>query len=188
MEAGLNMSWEQFSTSRGSILILDVPKTLSLAKGDVEAPSLQISKQFQVTVVMKNINQSVTQPFSLYILSISDGLLTVDSGSGMTIQQNSVLTPMDILHASGEHGNQRPYQRPSSYFGSGDFKKSLMSGIKSLRKHHVLSTGADVANILGVPGASSAASVLHKVGFGKVHKSALKHRHARGMGLIDEDE
>ena len=40
MQGGLNMSYEQFTTSVGSIVILDVPRVLALAKGDVEAPSL----------------------------------------------------------------------------------------------------------------------------------------------------
>lgn len=185
-ESGLNLSWTEFSKTVGSVMILDLPKTLAL-QNDTEAPSLQISKQLQITAGFKNINPTNAVTFSMYILVISDGLITITDG--VTIQQNSVLSTADILNVANT--TERPYHVPESFYGSGNF-------LKSIKKGKFISKAANIADKLGVPGAKQVHEIAKIAGVGltgsaltggrSMSKSALKSRMVKGRGFEQEYE
>ena len=190
-EQGYNKSWTQWSSTTGSVMIMDLARNMALQNSS-DAPGLQASKQLQITATFNNINKFKSLAFTVFVIVISDGLITITGNT--TIQQNSVLTREDILE-SHKNTEVTSYQAPSSYWGGNVFKK-LVHG---LRKHKVLSTGAEVADILGVPHAHTAQRLAQRAGFGLVsqnrevggrmmQKSALKRRVMHGRGLMDEDE
>jgi len=128
--SGLNMSWAQWSTYTGSVLCLDMGRSIML-KNEAEAPSLQTTKQLQIQVNYTNLN---TNPvwFYLYILVVSDGLMTIANNA--TFLQNSVLSPGDITSAK-ESGHVESWERANTFYGGGFFK-GLKKAVKKVA-HHV---------------------------------------------------
>jgi hypothetical protein len=191
-EQGYDKSWTQWSSTTGSVMILDLGRNMALQNSS-DAAGLQASKQLQITATFNNINKFKALPFTIFVIVISDGLITISGNT--TIQQNSVLTREDILNAH-QGTAVTSYHAPATYWGGNVFKK-LVHG---LRKNKVLSTGAEVASILGVPHAHNVARVARATGFGLVsqdmeggrmmRKSALKRRvmHGRGLDADEEEE
>lgn len=191
-EEGYNKSYTQWSQTTGSVMILDLARNMALQNSS-DSPGLQASKQLQINATFNNINQFKNLAFTVFVVVISDGLITIEGNT--TLQQNSVLTREDIL--SAHKGTQMTsYHAPASYWGGNVFKK-LVHG---LQKHHVISTAADVADVLGVPHAGNVRRVAQHAGFGLVsqdnevgggrmmRKSALKSRVMHGRGLDEEEE
>jgi hypothetical protein len=92
---GLQLTWNQWQGTVGSVFILDLCKNLALTKPS-EAPSITANKQLQIFVDITNINGEVVVP-TLWVAIISSGIITIESGT--TIQQSSVLTESDVLNA-----------------------------------------------------------------------------------------
>jgi hypothetical protein len=127
VNSGLNMSWPQWSKYTGSVLCLDVGRTI-LLQNPAEAPSLTATKQLQITVGITNLaSSSVT--YSLYIVTIGDGLMTISNGS--TFLQNAILSSQDIIAA--EQGPVRAWEQSNNWFG-GDFFKKIKGAASKVGK------------------------------------------------------
>ena len=96
VEAGLEMSWQQYKKYTGSIVILDLGRSLQLSNLD-EASGVAATKQLQITITFTNINSSRSINESLYIIAVSDGLMTISPGIMNT--QNSLLSAVDVINA-----------------------------------------------------------------------------------------
>lgn len=123
--SGLNMSWPQYHQYTGSIVVIDIPRTLML-KNPTEAPSVATTKQLQVTATINNINGAETVNFYFYIMVISDGLMTIEDQT--TFTQSSVLTPNDILKA--KEGPTYSWARADEWSGGSSFLSRLATKTK----------------------------------------------------------
>lgn len=160
--SGLNMSWAQWSKHTGSVLILDVGRSLML-QNENEAPSLSTTKQLQVTVQARNLNTTKAIQFTMYILAVSDGLLTVTNNT--TVLQNSVLTPGDIAMAR-ESGVAKDWETSTNFYGGSFFrklKKAAKAVASAAKKTHALST---IAALTGNPTIATTSGLLGYGGSG----------------------
>lgn len=112
--SGLNMSWTEWSKFVGSVLILDVGRSLML-NDPTEAPSLTTTKQFQMQLSVTNLNTHQAIVPTLYIMTIADGLLTVENNTA--ILQNTILSREDILNAGSDATNSTVWEKASNWFG-----------------------------------------------------------------------
>jgi hypothetical protein len=129
VNSGLNMTWLQWSLYTGSVMIIDVGRTLMLSKS-TDAPSLETTKQFSVTIGYTNLNTN-SVALTATALVINDGLLTVAGNS--CYLQNSVLSAADILNAK-ESGKVEAYERATNFYG-GAFFNSFKKAAKKVLKH-----------------------------------------------------
>lgn len=171
-EAGLNMSWTQWYSRTGSIMIIDVNRLL-LLNSSAEAPSLAISKSFVVTVTYTNLNNaSIT--YTLRVAAVFDGLLTIQDGLALT--QNSVLTPEDIVKA---HASPvRAHVMSRDYYG-GSFLSKIGRAARAandvIKETNLVST---VADLTGHENISKGARAL---GYGGKNISAAELRAMRDL-------
>jgi len=196
-ESGMNLSWTQYSRDVGSVQIIDVGKALALIS-DFDAPSVQATKQFQVQGTMINTNQDPAGVFyTLYILVISDGVITILPQLNSTIQQNSVLSKNDVLNAKQHVAREVEYLVPKTFYGSGNFKKAIKSAAKHFAKKPLSHLG-HLGQAVGIPGSRALSAVGHVTGFGRVggariggrmmSKAALKKRAMEGYGFAQDEE
>lgn len=127
--SGSNLSWSEWNTTVGSVLILDIGHGIMLQDA-TEAPSLTTTKQFQIQLNVTNLNTTKTVTPSLYICTIADGIITVENGTA--ILQNTILSREDILTASEE--SPKEWIKSSNWFGGGMVKKlnSFMKKTKNI--------------------------------------------------------
>lgn len=166
--AGLNMNYAQWSTYTGSVLVLDVGKGLMLQNSS-EAPSLATTKQFQVSAVFTNINQTEDLNLSLYIMVVSDGLITISSGT--SIQQNSVLSVNDIADAKmmvNPH-HVEEFITPRNFYGGSFFSKLKSFGHKVNEGLKQTKAISQIATAVGHPEVATLAS---RFGYGLIEGGA----------------
>src|SRR5690606_7450935 len=116
---GCNMSWEQWSggpvlqsgsltTKIGTIgSILAVNPAIDFGLSADEAIGLVGNYQFQVTVSVKNTNQTNSIDASLYIVTVENGVMNIVHGGANT--NIGVITPMDILNSKTENATYASY-------------------------------------------------------------------------------
>ena len=112
--SGLDQTWTEWSKFIGSVLILDIGRAIMLNDA-TEAPSLTVTKQFQIQVNVTNLNQTDTISPSLYIVTIADGLISV--GGNAAILQNTILSREDILDAGNNTLESHAWEKSTNWFG-----------------------------------------------------------------------
>ena len=177
--SGCNLSWSQWSTYTGSILCIDVGRTLMLTNQD-ESPSMAATKQLQIKVQAKNIC-STPITFTMYVVTCADGLITI--GDNTTIPQNNVLSPIDVVNARAEgSGVQIDFSKSNNFYG-GLFKrvgKAAKGVSKALSDSKLLSTAAMLSGRPDLAAAASLAGYGHVggalVGGRRMSKDELRRR------------
>ncbi len=154
--SGLNLTWTEWNQHIGSILVLDVGRSIML-QDPTEAPSLTTTKQFQVQLSVTNINQRSAIVPTMYIVTIADGIITVDTGTA--ILQNTILSKEDVLNVGTDAANSTSWIKSQSWFGG---KLTEAGDAFTKMKNRVCHGGASVGGA-SVGGAS--------VGGGRVMKS-----------------
>lgn len=146
LKNGLQMTYLQYTRTVGSIFILDTCKNLCLTKME-EAPGQNENKQFQITTTWQNINQTQTIPFTVWILVINAGLITVSNGQ--IVQQTGVLTKADVLNSISDP-NKQVMQPSASFFGGrvNDYGSGINSFFKKANKF-VSGVGSTGRNVQG---------------------------------------
>lgn len=112
--SGLNMTWTEWSKFVGSVLILDVGRSLMLTD-PTEAPSLTTTKQFQMQMSVTNLNTRQAITPTMFIMTIADGLITVENNSA--ILQNTILTRQDILDTGSDATAKSVWEKATNWFG-----------------------------------------------------------------------
>jgi hypothetical protein len=97
-DSGCDLTWQQWAgnSGTGSVLCLDLPTSIAL-QNPAEAPGLSTTKQLNMVVTIKNLNQVNPIWFSLYVCPIYDGLITIERNTMKT--QNSILSVADVVDA-----------------------------------------------------------------------------------------
>lgn len=94
---GLELSWSQFSKFVGSPLCIVFGKDIMLDAN--ECPGLLGTYQLQLNVTVQNLNQTQSVNYDLYIITISEGALTIEDNRSITqigvMSQNDVLRSLD---------------------------------------------------------------------------------------------
>jgi hypothetical protein len=175
--SGLNMSWQQWHKYTGSVMVIDVGRSLMLSN-EADAPSLTTSKQLQVQVTYKNLNTVDAVTYDMFVLVISDGLMTINNGS--TFLQDSVLSPADIIRAK-ESGHVEQWERSNNFYGSGFFK-----GIKNAIKHvgNNIHRGLENSHLLStalIPFSPGAAVAANLAGYGRSHHASGGRRMSKSQ-------
>ena len=160
--SGLNMTWTEWDKFIGSVLILDVGRGLML-QDSTEAPSLTVTKQFQMQLSVTNLNPTETITPALYIVTIADGLITVEGNSA--ILQNTVLSRDDILSVGEDAKVARAWEKASNWFGGKLVEKSSalisrMRGSRSGSSRGGVSVGGAVIGGAVIGGARMSKSSL----------------------------
>lgn len=77
------------------------------------------------------------------------------------------------------------YIPPNQQYGAG-IGDVVRSANKFLRKHKIISKGAEIASLLGVPGASHVRSISSTLGYGRKKKKTGTRRRKKmsGRGII----
>jgi hypothetical protein len=154
-ENGYEGSYIDWTQGFGSIMLLDVTKNLTLLAPD-EAPSMEANKQLQINLTFKNINSTQTMNFTMWIIIISSGLMTI-SNTAQTVAQNYVLNAADVERAISS-GISQVQSRSDTFYGG--FIKPLTRSIKQIgniaksglqfaQKHKIASTALNVAQTAG---------------------------------------
>lgn len=155
---GLQMSWQQWSETRGSVYIIDITKNLTLSN-IFEAPGQRLNKQFQAQLSFRNICGDTTActnpaaynnfPVTLYVVVINNGLMTIDSGN--CVFQTSVTSTNDVSKALNklEKLGEKDASAAGMYGGNikrvGKFLGKAWRGLQSAKP---VSRGLDVAHAL----------------------------------------
>lgn len=164
-DAGLNMNWAQWNGYTGSMVILDVGKSVQLSSIG-EAAGISSTKNLQFQINFTNLSDQAIV-YSAWVMIMSDGLLTIQKGLGYL--QDSVLSVKDVLDAKEEDKPGVEYEKSTDAFG-GNIMGSVKSFARNLnkfaRKHHVVSNVASAADLVGVPHASKVAAVSRALGYG----------------------
>lgn len=114
---GTNLSWNQWSSTVGSVLVLEMGTDIAL--GQLEAPGLLLNAQLQMNVTIASVNPTDTVNYALYVVTISEGVFTIQENRA--ILQVGVISRDDILNA-----RQMPSVSYQSLQG-GDFWGGLKS-------------------------------------------------------------
>jgi hypothetical protein len=168
---GYNKSWQAWNTFLGGVAMFDFASDICM-NNPAEAPSLQTTKQFQITIKGTNTNQVSSVNYTLYIVTISNGLFTIYENS--SIAQNSVLTPQDILDATTSSVKMEPKITKGDNFLGGNFSAGLRKFAgklnTALRETHAIST------IAGRTGHPKVAEIARAAGYGLVGGAKLKKK------------
>jgi len=170
---GYNKSYAAFSQFTGSVIVLNVASDIAL-NSPAEAPSLQTTKQFQVQLTASNIGTDATSTWTLYIVAVNDGLITITENS--SIQQQSVLTPQDISDANERPETIEPHIKSGDMYGGGFFDEAKRFAGKVNKALKQTKAVSHVASALGHPEIAAAA---HALGYGLVGGAHLKKSHLR---------
>lgn len=170
---GYNKSYQAFSQFTGSVIVLDVASDIAL-NSPAEAPSLQTTKQFQLQLTATNIGTDATSTWTLYIVAVNDGLITITENS--SIQQQSVLTPMDISDAHEKPETIEPHIKSGDMYGGNFWDQAKRFGQKVNSALKQTKAVSQVASALGHPEIAAAA---HALGYGLVGGARLKKSHLR---------
>jgi len=169
---GYNKSWQAWTKFLGSVLMLNMSEDVCL-NSPAEAPSLQTTKQFQLTATLRNLNLDDTVNYTIYVVTISDGLMSV--GNNTMIVQQSILTPQDILDATTHATKVEPRISAGNNFLGGNFTESLKKFAhkvnKALKDTHAISQVANAA------GYENVGKFAHSQGYGLVGGARLKKKH-----------
>ena len=117
-DAGLNMSWSQFSNPSGvgSIVILDIGKSLYSNMDNVAPGVNSNSVQLQITATVTNLNQTNSFDFTPLVITVSDGLFWIDSAAAQTV--TNPLTTTDVDNIKYEVSKYNYFELPKNWFGS----------------------------------------------------------------------
>ena len=170
---GYNKSFQAFSQFTGAVLCLNVASDIAL-NSPAEAPSLQTTKQFQAQITATNLGTDATSTWTLYIVAVNDGLITITENS--SIQQQSVLTPQDISDANERPETIEPHIKSGDMYGGGFFDEAKRFAGKVNKALKQTKAVSHVASALGHPEIAAAA---HALGYGLVGGAHLKKSHLR---------
>lgn len=169
---GLKISWPQWTSFVGSVLCFRPSEDWGLS--DLEAPGLVgFNANLQVQVTVQNINQTQTITPVLYVVTVSESVLTISDGSA--VQQLGILSQSDILNAK-----ELPVMSKTALKNiyGGDFLSSLKAFGQSVLKgiREVVPFVKEVAPVV-----KSVASLLSDdggdlVGGRRISRSALRRR------------
>jgi len=104
---GVDANWQEWFGSEannfpravsgvGSMIVID--PALDLGLNNLMSAGMTMNTQLQVQLTYTNINPTETILFSIYLLTIDDGLVTFNNGASYI--QNSVVGPNDLLALS----------------------------------------------------------------------------------------
>ncbi len=218
---GSNQTWLDFSQYAGSIIIIDPAADIGL--GPDLAPGTVGSVNFQVSVDYSNSNPKnnglwlnpsigtnypgstvyaadpINQLFSIYIITISDGIFTL--ADGRAVSSTAVLTPADVLHAksSAPQVAYNVWEENAIMAGGGNFygdvKRFLGNAVKSLpgllRKGYSKVRGHGGAVSVLSSGPKNLASALGMGRTGGRRRHARRRMRGRGgleSGSDDDDD
>ena len=161
---GLMMNYQQWTQTRGSVMILDVAKNLAL-QNPADAPGLTAQKQLQVTVKYTNINRTKSLNFTIWIVTMVPGVLTIVNGT--SVQQVGVLTQNDILNAI-ESPRRSVMQIADNFYGGklASAFRFLEQGHKLAQKFKPLSRALSVARSAGYTPNPLLGDVANATGYG----------------------
>jgi hypothetical protein len=120
VENGCNLSFPQWNSHCGSVLSLQFGKDIPL--GPLEAAGLSGTYQFKITATMNNPNTLHAINYELYIVTISEGTMTVVNQH--TVTQVGVISKQNILDA--KVSNNVNYNMIKRVYGG-----NFLSGLKS---------------------------------------------------------
>ncbi len=169
---GYNKSWQAWNTYLGPVLILNMSEDVCL-NSPAEAPSLQTTKQFQITVqcrdlntdgIVINGNPAIPIRYTLNVVTIADGLFSVQNNSASV--QNSILTPQDILDATAHSSKIEPRISAGDNFLGGSIADSLKKFAHKVNK--ALKDTKAVSMVANAAGYDNAAKFIKSQGYGLV--------------------
>ena len=159
----------------GSVLCLDFGVDIGLS--DIHAPGQLLNSQLQITADFVNINQADTFMFTMYIVTVSEGIWTVENLN--SINQIGVLSKEDVLNATRNPAID--YKSTDNIYG-GDFVgkvksagKKVLAGLKS-----ALPYARDVASVIG-----TVAPLLPLIGLGEEERGGIS---VGGREYADTDD
>lgn len=171
---GLDMSWPQFHSYLGSILVFDVPTNISL-ESSVCPGVANWTGQFNVQITGKNLSPSAVN-FNLNVVFVYDSVMTV-SPSNAQIQDN-LFTREDVLTSQSLPRIPKDEQRGLVGFGF------LSKANEFLKTYKPISKVLDIVKSVPNPYVSGVASVGSEIskslGYGKGAKGTKK----MGKGII----
>jgi hypothetical protein len=184
---GINVSYNQFVDSLGSIVCLDFATDIGL--GADEAPGILGNYQLGLSCQFKNTNTVDTITPTLFVVCVYEGVFTIQDGNSS--QQLGVLSRQDVLNS--RIVRKIDYQGAQDVFG-GNFWDTLKSAVGSVgryaKKHKLLSKGLAL-----VPDqrAQMASRVAQRLGYGMTGGSLtnedIKNRITCASDIAeDEDE
>lgn len=127
---GLQLSYSQFTKSVGSPICLTFGKDICLESN--EAPGMLGTYQLQMSVTFTNPNASSAINYDLYIVTVSEGALTIQDNRAITqigcFSQNDVI---NSLNAPFVDYNHLMKMRGASFWGNvKDFFSDVGKGVK----------------------------------------------------------
>lgn len=111
-EAGYECSFNAWNQYTGSLLVLDMTKSIMLSN-PAEAPGISSSNNFQIQITATNLTPYTLTP-QLNIAVCYDSLLIIENGIAQCT--DSVLTVEDVAEARAS-GMVVAYDRPSNMYG-----------------------------------------------------------------------
>jgi hypothetical protein len=153
---GLNLTWNQWKTYRGSVFCCEFGTDIGLQDG--LAPGTQGQFTFYVQVDFEN-NSSQNIIYEFYTILILEGLYMVSPNQGRATLGN--LVPQDILNSKSSP--EFNFNDAQSHLAGGGFLSKMKNIIHKTAKG--ISKGVSVANKIvpyaqGIPGVSSAMPYL----------------------------
>ncbi len=169
---GLQMSWPQWKSFVGSVMVIDFSKDLGLSS-DVAPGVSNFASNFSCQITGVNLDPSVTWNMQLNIVFVSDAVMTVSNSNAIT--QQSMFTREDVLRAKEFPQVPNDKQRPQ--IGSGflsdvhDFvkKNKLVSGVLNVGKTVASAIPHPYAQVASVP-LGIGAELANKLGYGRSKK------------------
>lgn len=127
---GLQLSYSQFKSYVGSPLCIQFGKDICLESN--ECPGLLGTYQLQINVTFTNPNASSAVNYDLYIITVSEGCLTIEDNRAVT--QIGVMSQNDVvnsLNAPFVDYNHLMKMRGASFWGNvKDFFSDAARGVK----------------------------------------------------------
>lgn len=160
-ESGSTTNWLQWSTTQGSVMILDFSKAI-MSQSESEAPGISIQKQFQFTATFTNINPTRTIVPTLYWMVISNGLMTITDGH--TQPQISVISPTDVLDVGSNTSMAKGFEVAKSWYGGKHIQQLKEFAHSMGKKGHKNEEGSGVPAFGGgLIGGAQAARGKHRL-------------------------
>ena len=159
------VTWPMWATQVGSVLMIDPVADLGLSLGEAPglvnwAGNLQITAQFQNLSALNTIN------YTMYVIIITDGVVTISDGS--VIQQIGVVSREDVLERAPEL--KMVDSRELRNAEGGDFLGTIKNIGKFIKDNKLISK---IAKAIPHPAAQAIGSVADTFGVGKMSKAAL---------------
>lgn len=138
---GLEMSWTEYSSKVGSILILDFGRDIGMVSN--EAPGINKKTNLTIELTFKNISDRNID-FTLNSYLIYDGVVNVYTDERRIVQNLGVLSERDVLESNKSNAvfvEPNYKDKDAEYFGG--FVGKLLPIVKGIRK--AVQVGAPIA-------------------------------------------